>query len=134
MPHTPQPDPPPPWLVYDGECPFCSAYVRMLRLRETAGAVRLVNARDGGPEVAAARAAGLDLDEGMVLNVGGRLLHGDECIHALALMTTPSGPFNRLTHWVFRSERRSRLLYPWLRVGRNATLRLLGRRRMGDPG
>jgi hypothetical protein len=104
----------------------------MLRLREAAGAVRLVNARDGGPEVAAAHVAGLDLDEGMVLNLDGRLLHGDECIHALALMTTASGPFNRLTRWVFRSERRARLLYPWLRAGRNATLRLLGRRRMAD--
>jgi predicted DCC family thiol-disulfide oxidoreductase YuxK len=131
---APQSDARPPWLAYDGECPFCSAYVRMLRLREAAGAVRMVNARDGGPEVAAARAAGLDLDEGMVLNLNGRLLHGDECIHALALMTTPSGPFNRLTHWVFRSERRARLLYPWLRAGRNATLRLLGRRRMADTG
>ena len=124
-----------PWLVYDGDCPFCNAYVRMLRLRESVGALRLVNARHGGPEVEAARAAGIALDEGMVLSLGGRLLHGDECIHALALMTTPSGVINRASHWVFRSERRSRALYPWLRAGRNATLALLGRRRLKDaPG
>ena len=25
------------WLLYDGDCPFCSAYVSYVRLRETAG-------------------------------------------------------------------------------------------------
>ena len=39
------------WLVYDGDCPFCSRYVQYLRLRQAAGPVRLVNAREGGPLV-----------------------------------------------------------------------------------
>jgi predicted DCC family thiol-disulfide oxidoreductase YuxK len=119
-----------PWLVYDGECPFCSAYVKLVRLRETVGKIRLIDARNGGPEVEQIRAAGLDLDEGMVLWLDGRMHHGDAAIHALALLTTPSGAFNRATRWVFRSEARSRLLYPFLRTGRNAALRLLGRSRL----
>lgn len=122
------------WIVYDGECPFCSRYVAMLRLRESLGPVALVNARDGGPEVEEARAAGLDLDEGMVLKLDGRLYHGDECINRLALMSTPSGAFNRLNGAIFRSPTASRLLYPVLRTGRNTVLRLLGRRRLADAG
>lgn len=117
-----------PWLLYDGECPFCSAYVGMVRLRESIGAVRLVDAREGGPELDELRAAGLSIDEGMALKLDGRLYHGDDCINALALLTTPSGAFNRLNAWVFRSPRRSRLLYPVLRRGRGLALAMLGRR------
>jgi predicted DCC family thiol-disulfide oxidoreductase YuxK len=118
-------------IVYDGECPFCSRYVALVRLRETLGPVRLVNAREGGPIVEHLLDQGYDLDEGMVLIWQDRIYHGDECIHMLALLSTPSGAFNRINAALFRSERASRFLYPILRTGRNATLRLLGRRKMG---
>jgi len=45
----------------------------------------------------------------------------------LALLSTPSSGFNRLNAALFRSPTASRLLYPVLRAGRNAVLRLLGR-------
>jgi predicted DCC family thiol-disulfide oxidoreductase YuxK len=121
-------DAPTAWLVYDGECPFCSAYIRFLRFRKSAGAVELIDARSGGPVVDEIVAAGLDLDEGMVLKMGGRFYHGDDCIHALALMSGGSTVFNRLNAWVFKSPARARWLYPMLRVGRNTALRLFGRR------
>jgi predicted DCC family thiol-disulfide oxidoreductase YuxK len=115
-------------LVYDGECPVCSSYVRYVRLKETVGQVRLVNARDGGPWVARVRSAGMDLDEGMVLLYGGRLYHGPDCIHMLALLSSQSGLFNRINSVIFRSARLSSLLYPAMRCGRNLLLRLLGRK------
>lgn len=118
------------WLLYDGECPFCAAYVKMVRLRDVVGPIPLINARDGGRELDEALATGLNLDEGMVLKFDDRLYHGQDCINRLALMTTPSGAFNRINAWVFRSPTRSRLLYPVLRTGRNTVLRLLGRRKL----
>jgi predicted DCC family thiol-disulfide oxidoreductase YuxK len=117
-------------LVYDGECPVCSSYVRYVRLKESAGRVTLVNARDGGPWVERIRAAGMDLDEGMVLVYGGRFYHGADCIHMLALLSTPSGLFNRINATMFRSARLSAVLYPLLRCGRNLLLWLLGRKRL----
>jgi predicted DCC family thiol-disulfide oxidoreductase YuxK len=118
-------------IVYDGECPFCSRYVKLLRLRESIGRVELVDARQGGPVVDAIRSAGLNLDEGMVLKMDGRLYHGADCIHRLALLSTPSGWFNSTSRAIFRSPTASRLLYPLLRAGRNAVLGVLGRKRMG---
>jgi predicted DCC family thiol-disulfide oxidoreductase YuxK len=115
------------WIVYDGQCPFCSRYVQLVRLRETLGQVQLVDARKGGPQVEEVRHAGLDLDEGMVLKLDGRLYHGADCINMLALLSTPSSGFNRLNAALFRSPTASRLLYPVLRTGRNAVLRMLGR-------
>ena len=113
-------------VVYDGECPFCSRFVRMLRLRESVS-LQLVDARAGGPLVDEVVTAGFDLDEGMVLRIGGKHYHGDECIHVLALLSTSSGAFNRLNVMVFRNRRAAELLYPLLRFMRNLTLKALGR-------
>ena len=122
-------------IVYDGECPFCSRYVALLRLRDSVGPVRLLNAREPDPIVTELRSAGYDLDEGMVLKYGGRTYHGADCIMMLAMLSTPVGPFNRVNAAIFRSPTASRLLYPVLRTGRNAVLRLLGRTRIADmPG
>lgn len=121
-------------IIYDGDCPFCASYIALTRLRAAAGKVELIDARSDHPAVAEATAAGLDLDEGMAMRTGGRWLHGDEVVHALALMTTGSGPFNAAMAAVFRSPRRAKALYPWLRAGRNAALALLGRSKIGNLG
>ena len=34
-------------IIYDGDCVFCSHYVRFVRLRETVGPVALIDARSG---------------------------------------------------------------------------------------
>ncbi len=115
-------------IIYDGECPFCSRYVSMLRLREAVGRVELVDARSDAPEVTIVKEAGCDLNQGMALLDGDKIYFGDECIHRLALMTTPSGLFNRLNATIFKSSTASRILYPVLRTGRNITLSLLGRK------
>ncbi len=117
-------------LVYDGECPFCSRYVALVRIRESYGPVELVDARSGHPVVADLSARGYDLDEGMVLIDGDEVYHGEDCIHRLALLSSPSSLFNRFNAAVFRSRRASSVLYPLLRAGRNLTLRLLGRRKL----
>jgi predicted DCC family thiol-disulfide oxidoreductase YuxK len=117
-------------IVYDGECPFCSRYVAMLRLRAAFGNVELVDARSDHPAVKRLVDAGIDLDEGMALIQGDRIYHGDDCIHRLALMSTPSTMFNKLNVAIFRSPTASRVLYPFLRAGRNAALALLGRKKI----
>ncbi len=117
-------------LIYDGECPFCSEYVKLVRLRESIGPVVLVNARKDEPIVKEVIEAGFDLDEGMVLKYRGKLYHGADCIHMLALLSSPFGLFNRINHLIFKSEQLSRTLYPLLRSGRNLLLRLLRRKKI----
>lgn len=70
----------------------------------------------------------------MVLKLGGRYYHGADCIHALALLSSSSGLFNRINAKVFRSPQLSRVLYPVLRAGRNTVLRLLGRTKIASDG
>ena len=118
-------------IVYDGECPFCSAFVRMARLREAVGEVRLVDARAGGGAVRRVQAAGYRLDDGMAVIMDDRIYHGDAAMTLMAALTTPSGWFNRLVRLMFRSPVRARLLYPPLTWGRALTLRMMGRKRLG---
>jgi predicted DCC family thiol-disulfide oxidoreductase YuxK len=119
-------------VVYDGQCPFCSTYVRYARLCDAVGPVELVDARSGGPMVEEAIRAGLDLDEGMVLKYGGQLYHGADCLNMLSLLSSRSGLFNRLMAFAFARPGVAHVAYPALRAGRNATLKLLGRGQIAD--
>jgi len=119
-------------LVYDKECPVCNAYCSMARIRASVGELRLVNARDASTVMDEITLKGLDIDQGMVLKVDNNLYYGSDAIHTLALMSSRSGVFNRLTYWVFRSDRLSRILYPVLRFFRNLLLMLLGKTKINN--
>jgi predicted DCC family thiol-disulfide oxidoreductase YuxK len=122
-------------LVYDQECPVCDVYCRMVRIRESVGTLRLVNARDAGAVMDEITAKGLDIDEGMVLKLGNTLYYYcADAIHVLSLMSSRSGVFNRLTYWMFRSKSLSAILYPLFRFFRNLLLKLLRKSRINNLG
>lgn len=112
-------------LVYDQQCPACDFYCNLVRIRESVGDLQLINARDGGDMLDEITALGLDIDQGMVLKVDDRIYYGADAIHALALLSTRSGFFNRLNYTAFSSARASQLLYPVFRVLRNLLLKVL---------
>ncbi|GGC12367.1 hypothetical protein GCM10011494_33980 [Novosphingobium endophyticum] len=118
------------YLIYDGECPFCSAYVKLMRLRESVGPVRLIDAREGGPEVLKVQAMGMDLNEGMVFHYCGSHYHGADALNIMALLSGSQSWFNKLNGRLFRSRTVSRMVYPFMRAGRNCVLRLLGRTKL----
>lgn len=119
-------------LVYDRDCPVCRLYA----FRASAGYddLELVNAREPGELMDEISAAGIDMDTGMVVKVGGTLYVGSEAVRALALRSSGGGPFNRLTAWLFRSSRVARTLYPPLVSGRNLLLKILGKTRINNLG
>ncbi len=119
-------------LVYDGECPACHAYSQIVRIRQSVGKLRLVDARESSDLLEAITALGMDMNQGMILKVGDRWLQGSEAIHALSLMSSRSGVLNRLNYWIFRSRTASRLLYPVLRGVRSLLLILLGRTKLNN--
>ncbi|MGR9074075.1 MAG: DCC1-like thiol-disulfide oxidoreductase family protein [Gammaproteobacteria bacterium] len=122
------------YLVYDKECPACDNYCRVVRIRESLGELKIINARDACDIMDEITAAGLDIDQGMVLKIGERLYYGSDAIHALALISSRSGFFNRLNYWLFKSESVSRLVYPVLRFFRNLLLKLLGKNKINNLG
>ncbi|MFA5495889.1 MAG: DCC1-like thiol-disulfide oxidoreductase family protein [Porticoccaceae bacterium] len=124
------------WLAYDGQCPFCSGYIRRVRLQQAVGPVALVDMRKPSPARSELVKQGCDLDRGMVLKLDGRYYQGDDCLNRLALLSTRSGLFNRINAALFRHAALSRLIYPGLRGGRRIALAVLGRGKINDstPG
>lgn len=109
------------WIIYDGQCPFCTNSVRLLRLQEAVGAVHLVDARHSDPPVESAREKGFDLDEGMIFPYGGRDYFRADPAHMLAMLSSPISRFNRLNSRIFGSRLLAGILYPVLRLGRTVT-------------
>jgi predicted DCC family thiol-disulfide oxidoreductase YuxK len=121
-------------LVYDKQCPLCDNYCLMVRLRESVGDLRLVDAREPSPVMAEITARGWDIDQGMVLKTGDQLYYGSDAIHALALISSRSSIFNRFNYWLFKSRALSRIFYPVLRFFRNLLLKLLGKTKINNLG
>ena len=119
-------------LVYDKECPACDNYCQVIRIRETVGRLKIVNARDNSDVMQEITAKGLDIDQSMVLKMGDQLFYGADAIHALALISSKSGLLNRLNYWMFKSKRVSALLYPILRACRNLLLKVLGKTKINN--
>jgi predicted DCC family thiol-disulfide oxidoreductase YuxK len=119
------------WVVYDGECPFCSSFVLLYRIREHAKHVHLIDARSPHPIVDEVRRQRLDLNEGMAVKFKGRFYHGADAMNILAILGSGTTLFNRLNRALFRRPGVARLLYPLLARGRLITLRLLGRPLIG---
>jgi predicted DCC family thiol-disulfide oxidoreductase YuxK len=119
-------------VIYDGQCVFCSAYVKLLRLKAAVGRVELLDARRDGVADVIARELGLDLNDGMLVLYQHRSYYGADAITLLSLLTGPSGLLSRALAAVFRRPRLSRMLYPALRFGRGLTLGLLGRSRIAS--
>ena len=119
-------------LVYDKQCPLCDNYCRMVRIRESVGELRLIDAREGGVVMDEITARGWDIDQGMVLKVGDQLYYGSDAIHALALISSRSGMFNRFNYWLFKSRTLSHVFYPVLRFFRNLLLKFLGRTKINN--
>ena len=119
-------------LIYDGECPACSFYSDLVRIRSTVGELKLIDAREPGPTMAKITAAGLDIDQGMVLIVGSEMYYGSDALHMLSMLSSRSGLFNRMTYRVFGSKKISRLLYPVLRSVRNLLLKILRRTKINN--
>lgn len=119
-------------VVYDGECPFCSAYVRMVNLRELVDEVEFVDARDQHHQaVIDVKKHGYKIDDGMVVFIDNVVFHGDQAVHMLSVLSTGVGWFNKLNYWIFRSPGRSRFFYPLLKAARNTALLIKGVKKLG---
>lgn len=114
-------------IIYDGECPFCNSYTRLLRLRKCVGTILLIDARKNIALATELRAKGYDLDIGMVVKWNGKIYHGAEAMHLLAMLADDrnftyrviSGPLSNLAF--------ARSIYPLFRGIRRLVLVILGR-------
>lgn len=115
-------------IIYDGECIFCQNYVRFVRLQEAIGPVELIDARSSDPRIGEYWREGYDLNSGMLFVHRGKVHHGEEAVHILALLSRDDSMFSRLNARLFSNRKSATLLYPLLKMGRRLTLAARGRK------
>jgi predicted DCC family thiol-disulfide oxidoreductase YuxK len=120
------------WIVYDGECPFCTNYVALMQIRRLIGDVELLDARKPHPIVRLLIDRGYDLNEGMVVICRDQILYGKGAVVFISLLSGDIGWFGQALRWILRGQRRASFLYPIMKLGRRLTLFVLGRRLIRD--
>ncbi|MGH1484690.1 MAG: DCC1-like thiol-disulfide oxidoreductase family protein [Cellvibrionaceae bacterium] len=119
-------------LIYDKQCPACDFYCNIVRIQESVGELQLVDARENSAVMEEITAKGWDIDQGMVVKIEDELYYGSDAIYVLSKIGSQSDLFNRFNYWLFRSKKRSAVLYPILRACRNLLLKLLGKTKINN--
>lgn len=126
-----------PVVVYDGQCPFCRAYVASLEGKvleceagsedkAKQGGLNKVDARCSPELVEQLLAANIDINAGIALIKNEQVYQGAEALSLLAREHAAPGLMAGAHHRLLRFRLASRLLYPALRLLRNSYLRLVG--------
>jgi predicted DCC family thiol-disulfide oxidoreductase YuxK len=120
------------FLVYDGDCPACSAYVAMARLRQLYPDLQILSARTEPDLVADLRRIGYEINNGMVLSLDGRIYCAAGATRMIATLgRNSSSRWRRAALGFIGTAPWARPLYPWLNRGRLLLLRILGRKPIG---
>jgi hypothetical protein len=94
----------------------------MSRLRQKYPALAVWNAREQSDKVAAWRAKGFDVNEGMILVLDGRIHFGAEATRMIALIGGAASLPARGFLWTVGLAPWARTLYPFLNRGRQLLL------------
>jgi predicted DCC family thiol-disulfide oxidoreductase YuxK len=113
-------------IVYDGKCPFCNNYVRLMALKEVAGSVELIDARSAHPLVLRLESLGYVFDDGMAALYGGKIYYGPDAVILISTMARGDRRTAKVLAWLLASPTRAKFLYPIMKFGRRITLWLLG--------
>ncbi|ABB75118.1 Protein of unknown function, DUF393 [Nitrosospira multiformis ATCC 25196] len=115
-------------IIYDRECPFCAAFVKLYALRKNIGGIELIDARTRPDLVRALRAQGMEINEGMAVIWQRHYYHGANAMHLLSILGADRGLLGRLNKFLFRNRNAAEVIYPVLATGRRVALSLLGRK------
>ncbi len=102
-------------FIYDGECPFCNHFAELLELKSKIKNISLLDARKNQTITNSLLNKGYDIDKGAILLKDDDIFHGAEAINTICnQINNPSGRLLKLLSKVFKSNKRTKLLFPFL--------------------
>ncbi len=110
-------------LVYDGKCPVCATYCEGLQRPDN---LHLVDARQDSEIMRDITRRGLDIDEGMVLKVDGKIFYGSEAMVEISRRLPRRGWTGFVNRLFFSSQGAGRVAYNVCKAGRSVLLKMLG--------
>ncbi len=115
------------FVLYDGECPVCDAYIALAQLRKLRPDLLVLDARHEPALVAAMRAEGFDVNDSILVRLGCRVYSGGAATRLISQLGSENPFVRRAALYAIGGAPWSDALYPWLRAARNGLLRVLGR-------
>ena len=102
-------------FIYDGKCPFCNHFAELLELKSKIKNISILDARKNQTITNSLLNKGYDIDKGAILLNGDNIFHGPEAINTICdKINNPSGRLLKLLSNIFKSKKRTKLLFPFL--------------------
>ena len=102
-------------FIYDGECPFCNHFAELLEIKSKINNIKILDGRKNLTLINSLLDKGYDLDKGAILLKDEDIFHGAEAINTIfKQLNSPSSSLLLLLSKVFKSNKRTKVLFPLL--------------------
>ena len=102
-------------FIYDGECPFCNHFAELLEIKSKISNIKILDGRKNITLIESLLEKGYDLDKGAILLKDEDIFHGAEAINTICKqISNPSSSLLLLLSSIFKSNKRTRVLFPLL--------------------
>ena len=114
-------------FIYDGECPFCNHFAELLEFKSKINNIKILDGRKNLSIIKSLLEKGYDLDQGAILLKDNDIFHGAQAINTICKeVKNPSSNLLKILSSVFKSNKRTKLLFPFLLRARRIALRSKG--------
>ena len=115
-------------FIYDGECPFCNHFAQLLELKSSIQSLQIIDGRKNLEKLTQLYNQGYDLNKGAILIKDGKIKHGAEAISWICSeLKEPNDSLLKVLRIIFRSNKRSKKIFPVLLWSRRITLSIKGK-------
>ena len=102
-------------FIYDGECPFCNHFAELLEIKSRITNIKILDGRKNLTLIESLLEKGYDLDKGAILLKDEDIFHGADAINTICKqISDPSGSLLLLLSRVFKSNKRTKVIFPLL--------------------
>ncbi len=115
-------------FIYDGECPFCNHFAKLLELKSSIPELEILDGRKNLALLSKLYTQGYDLNNGAILISNENIMHGADAINWICSeIKDPSDSLLEVLRIIFTSNKRTNFLFPFLLWGRRLSLTLKGK-------
>ena len=115
-------------FIYDGECPFCNHFAELLALKSSLPTLQILDGRENLDLLTQLYKKGYDLNKGAILINNGDIKHGADAVTWIcSKLNEANAPLLEILRITFTSNKRTKLLFPFLIWGRRILLTLKGK-------
>ena len=110
-------------FIYDGECPFSNHFAELLEIKSKISNIKILDGRKNITLIESLLEKGYDLDKGAILLKDEDIFHGAEAINTICKqISNPSSSLLLLLSSIFKSNKRTRVIFPLLIRARRLAL------------